>query len=192
MNYLYSLIQGVIVGVLMLLFLLFALSKAYADANDGEYLGYRLGAEFEPPRKAESRQHITGARIFDQAPGTHPHHMDTITLYVSPTSSIIGSILGEWYFARQRAAAVFADRYLAQLAEKYPHWKLSGRSLSNGSYQLWVEVEQRPYIEDYWPSRHDYRVGVGLIYAPDSVRRGEWMAMIDAEINKREKFSAKR
>lgn len=185
MRYVFSLMQGLIVGALMIAFMLFVVSNAYADASNGEYLGYRLGDRFDPPRKAESRQHITGALIFDLAPGSHPHHMDTITVYVSPTSSIIGGILGEWYFARERAAELFADRYLANLVEKYPQWSLYRGSLTYGNYQLWVEVEQRPYIVEHWPSNHDYRVGVGLIYAPESSRRSVWMTMIDREINSR-------
>ncbi len=185
MHYIYSVIQSLVMVALLVLFFVLVATTAYADANDGEYLGYRLGERYIAPRNADTRDHINGAQIFDLNPGAHPHHVDTITLFVSPISSIIGTILGDWYFQHERAAHAFADRYLAQLEQKYPHWKRKERSLTYGNYQLWVEVEERPYIVEHWPSDDDYRVGIGLIYAPDSRRRGEWMAMIDTEVNAR-------
>ena len=82
---------------------------------------------------------------------------------------------------------MFADRYLAQLEQKYPHWTRMGRSLtSGGGYQLWVNVEQKPVIVDYWPSADEYRVGIALIYAPDSLLRNQWMTMVELEVNKLE------
>ncbi|NIL94133.1 MAG: hypothetical protein GTO71_06755 [Woeseiaceae bacterium] len=181
MNHLNSLIQATIVGLLMLLFIFFVASNAYADANEGEYLGYRLGETFNIPKRAGSRGHITGAMVVDLSPKAHPHHVDSITLYVSPVSLIIGGIYGEWYFSGRPRAALFADRYLDTLADKYPKWRRRGQSLTNGDYQLWVTVEERPPIVQNWPSHDDYRVGVGLIYAPDSSARYRWMTMLDTE-----------
>ena len=104
-----------------------------------------------------------------------------MTLYVSPVSSIIGGIYGEWYFERERGAELFAERYLDTLAQKYVDWQRRGPTLTNGYYQIWVEVEEKPPVVENWPSRSDYRVGVALIYAPDSAIRHEWMAMVDVE-----------
>jgi hypothetical protein len=168
-----------IVGAILILFS----TLAIADANDGDYLGYRLGEKFDIPKGIAGRDHIMGAQIFDLDPGTHPHHVDTISIYASPTSSIIGSIFGDWYFANQRAAEQFADRYLAQLESKYGDWGRSGRSLTNNSYQLWVYVERKPPVVDYWPSSKQFRVSIGLIYAPDTLARNEWMAIIYMEVN---------
>jgi hypothetical protein len=168
-----------IVGTILILFS----TLAIADANDGDYLGYRLGEKFAVPKGVSGRDHIMGAQIFDLHPGSHPHHVDTISIFASPTSSIIGSVFGEWYFASNRAAQQFADRYLTQLATKYPDWNRSGRSLTNDEYQLWVDIEQKPPIIDHWPSAKKFRVAIGLIYAPDTLARNEWMAIIYMEIN---------
>jgi hypothetical protein len=109
-----------------------------------------------------------------------------VSIFVSPKSSIIGSIFGEWYFSSQRAAKDFADRYLTRLEGRYSHWKRSGRSLTHGDYQLWVDIEEKPPIVEHWPSHKNSRVAIGLIFAPDSVGRREWMALIHRELNKLE------
>jgi hypothetical protein len=156
---------------------------AFADANEGEYLGYRLGDKFVAPRGKQSRDHIVGAKIYDLKPTGQDHNVETLSLYVSPTSSIIGSIFGEWYFTSKRAAQQFADRYLVTLGEKYEHWTPSRRSLTYEDYQLSVEIEKKsPYIE-YWPSPKKYRVAIGLIYTPESLGRNEWMAIVYMEAN---------
>jgi hypothetical protein len=158
-------------------------ASALADANDGEYLGYTLGDKFKAPRGADSDFHITGAMVYVVDPKRQPHHIDSMSIYVSPKSSIIGSIFGEWYFTSARAAKSFADNYLESLEEKYPHWKLRGRSLTYDDHQLWVEVEEKSPFEDYWPSRKNHRVAIGLIYAPNSLGRSEWMSLVHWEVN---------
>jgi len=169
--------------VLILASLIFLGPSAYADANDGEYLGYNLGERFKVPRGLAGKDHITGAMIYVVNPKRQPHHIDSVTLYVSPKSTMIGSIFGEWYFSSARSANDFADRYLSNLEAKYGHWKRRGRSLTYGDYQLWVDIEEKPPFVDHWPSRKNSRVAIGLIYAPDSTGRNEWMSLIDREVH---------
>jgi len=168
---------------LILIGLMFLSTSAFADANDGEYLGIKLGEKLTTPRGAVGKDHVMGAKIYVVDPSRQPHHIDSMSIYVSPKSSVIGSIFGEWYFASRRSAERFADRYLSSLEEKYSHWKRRGRSLTYGDYQLWVEVEEKPPIVDHWPSHKNARVAIGLIFAPDSVGRSEWMALIGREVN---------
>ena len=158
-------------------------ASALADANDGEYLGYNLGDRFSVPTNADGKDHITGAKIYVVDPRRQAHHIDTMSIYVSPKSSMIGSIFGEWYFPNHRAAKDFGDRYLSSLEEKYGQWTRRGRSLTYGDYQLWVDIEEKPPIIDYWPSHKNSRVVIALIFAPDSAARSEWMAMIQSEVN---------
>ncbi|MCH8867990.1 MAG: hypothetical protein IID58_14215 [Proteobacteria bacterium] len=169
----------------LILFGIFCINTAVlADANDGEYLGFKLGEKFAVPPGAVGMNHVMGAMIYTVNPGQHPHHIDSISIFVSPESSIVGSIFGEWYFSNPRAANVFANRYLSNLELKYSHWVHRGRSLTYGDYQLWVEIEEKPLIVDDWPSDKNSRVAIGLIYARDSLGRNEWMALINSEIGK--------
>ncbi len=172
-----------ITRILILISLILFSTSAFADANDGEYLGYNLGDKFKVPRGAVAKDHITGAMIYVVDPRRQPHHIDSVTIYVSPKSSMIGSIFGEWYFSSARSAKSFADQYLSSLEEKYSHWKRRGRSLTHGDYQLWVDVEEKPPIVDHWPSRKNSRVAIGLIFAPDSLGRSNWMALIHSEVH---------
>jgi hypothetical protein len=48
---------------------------------------------------------------------------------------------------------------------------------------LWVEIEKKPPIVEYWASPNKYRVAIGLIYTPDSLGRSEWMAIVYMEAN---------
>ena len=174
--------RQVISRTLILISRVFLSALAFADANDGEYLGFTLCEKVRLPRGSVAMDHITGATIYVIDPGRHPHHIESMSIYVSPKSSIIGSIFGEWYFSDRRAAKVFADRYLSTLEEKYGHWIRRGRSLTYGDYQLWVDIEEKaPYV-DHWPSHKKTRVAVALIFAPDSLGRNNWMAMINREV----------
>ena len=158
-------------------------APAFADTNDGENLGYNLGDRFTVPRGAVATDHITGAMIYIVDPRRQPHHIESVSLYVSPKSSTIGSIFGEWYFSSARAAKDFADHYLSSLEEKYSHWKHRWRSLTYRDYRFWVDVEETPPIADHWPSHKNSRVAIGLIFAPDSAGRGDWMALLHKEVN---------
>lgn len=168
---------------LVLIGLIFFHGAAFADANDGEYLGLKLGDRYTAPRGAVPGDHITGALVYNVDPHHRIEHLESISIYVTPKSSIIGSIFGEWYFPNRKAAESFAKRYMARLQERYGDWRRRRQSLTYGDYQLWVEVEEKPPIVDYWPSDKDVRVGIGLIYNPDSAGRSEWMALVNDELN---------
>ena len=166
-------------------------TQIFADANDGDYLGFTLGDRFEIPRGADGQHHITGAMIYDVDPGRQAHHMDSMSIYVSPKSATIGSIFGEWYFSNKRSATNFANQYLSSLEQKYGHWQRKGRSLTYGDYQLWVDIEEKSPYSEYWPSRKKSRVAIALIFAPESEGRYEWMAQIKWEINNHEAIPEK-
>ena len=168
---------------LIVISLILCSASALADAGAGKYLGYNLGEKFTVPRGVVGKDHITGAMIYVVAPKRQPHHIDAVSLYVSPKSSTIGSIFGEWYFSSARAAEVFADRYMSSLEKRYSEWKRRGQSLTYGDYQLWVEIEEKSPFVEHWPSREKSRVAIGLIFAPDSTGRNEWMALIQREVN---------
>ncbi len=171
---------------LILIGLIVCNTSAFADANDGEYLGFTLGERFIVPRGSVGMDHITGAVIYAIDAGLHAHHIDSISIYVSPESSIVGGIFGERYFSNPRAAEVFADRYLCSLETKYSHWDRRGRALSYDDYQLWVEIEEKPPLDDDWPADKNIRVAIALIYSPDSPGRSEWMTLIGRELGKME------
>ena len=175
---------------LLLVCFLLCSASAFGDADDGEYLGFTLGERFAVPPGSDSFDHITGALVYVVDPGDHPHHIDAISIYVSPKSSIVGSVFGEWYFANPRAAEVFAKRYMESLMAKYPHWKRRRSSLTYGNYQLWVDVEEKPPIVDHWPSSLNTRVAIGLIFSPDSTGRIDWMSLIKSELGQVE-FAAR-
>lgn len=175
---------------LLIISLLLLATSALADANDGEYLGFKLGDTYAAPRGAVARGHITGALVYAVDAHKRHQHIGSLSIYVTPKSSIIGSIFGEWYFSNERSAQDFMDRYMDNLEKKYTHWKRQRSRwhrkrapLTNGKYQLWTDLEQRPPIVDHWPSAKKFRVSVALVFAPDSEGRSEWMAMIKNELN---------
>lgn len=155
----------------------------FADANDGEYLGFKLGDTFYAPRGSVARNHFIGAVTYTVDPETRHLHTGSLSVYVSPKSSIIGGIFGEWYFFSEGSAKNFAEGYLRNLETKYSDWRRRRSSLSNGDYQFWVDLEQKPPIIDYWPSDKKFRVSAALTYAPDSLAQRDWRAKIDTEVD---------
>lgn len=160
---------------------LLSTGHARADAGSGEYMGYRLGEKFRTPDNVEPRPHVAGPRVYDFVAETRDHGAESMSIYATPQSSIIGSIFGEWYFSSQAAARQFANRYLESLTRRYGEWTAKGNSLTHEDYQLTVEVQRKSRNDDFWPSPRKYRVAASLIYAPDSIARGEWMAIVIME-----------
>lgn len=169
--------------ILIIISLLFLSTSAVADANDGEYLGFKLGETYTATRGSVGRAHITGALVYVVDAHKRHQHIGSLSIYVSPKSSVIGSIFGEWYFTDKRSAQQFLDRYMQKLESTYSDWKRRRSTLTNGDYQLWVDLEQKPPFVDHWPSPKKFRVSVALIYSPDSSARKEWMARIKNELN---------
>lgn len=166
--------------------LLFLSTSALADANDGEYLGFKLGSTFSVPEGAIGRDHITGALVYVLDPHQRHQHMGSLSIYVSPKSSIIGSVFGDWYFSSKRSAQQFSDRYMQTLEATYSGWKHGRNTLTSGDYQLWVELEQKSPFVDHWPSDKKFRVSVALIFAPESTARNAWMARLMRESRTRD------
>ena len=163
--------------------LLFLSTAAFADANDGEYLGFKLGSTFAAPEGAIGRDHYMGALVYVVDPHQRHQHMGSLSIYVSPKSSIIGSVFGDWYFSSKRSAQQFSERYMQTAETTYSSWKRGRNSLTNGDYQLWVDLEEKPPIVDHWPSDKKFRVSVALVYAPGSSVRNSWMTLVKRESN---------
>jgi len=178
-------------STLIYLGLLFFSAGAFADANDGEYLGFKLGDRYAVPRGSVGKSHITGALSYAIDPEHRHQHMGSMSLYVSPKTHTIGSIFGEWYFSGERSAREFSERYKRSLEERYSHWKRRRSYLTNGEYQLWVDVEQRSPFADSWPFEKKFRVSVALIYWPDSGQRAEWLARLVRETSNQELVAKK-
>ena len=175
----------VITRKLIFISLLILSTSALADANDGEYLGFKLGSKYAAPEGAIGRDHIMGALVYTVDPHQRHQHIGSLSIYVSPKSSIIGSVFGDWYFSSERSAQQFLDRYMQTLETKYSDWKHSRNSLTNADYQLWVDLEEKPPIVDHWPSDKKFRVSVALIFAPESAARNTWMALVRRELKTR-------
>lgn len=162
--------------------LLLLSASTLADANDGEYLGFKLGEKYSAPKGSVGMDHITGALSYAVNAHHRHQHVGSLSVYVSPKSSIIGSIFGGWYFSSKRAAKEFSDRYVQSLEKTYSDWKRRRNTLTNGEYQLWVELEEKQQLVDHWPSDKKFRVGVALSFARKSEPRSAWMAMIQTEV----------
>jgi hypothetical protein len=166
--------------------LLFLSTVACADANDGEYLGFKLGSIFAASEGAIRREHTTGALVYIVNPHQRHQHLGSLSIYVTPKSSIIGSVFGDWYFSSKQTAQQFSDRYMQTLQTTYSSWKRGRNTLTDADYQLWVDLEQKPPIVDHWPSDKKFRVSVALIYAPGSTQRNAWMTLVKRESKTRD------
>lgn len=182
---------GVLFYSLVLLSPFVLSASALADANDGKYLGFKLGDRYSPAAGSVAGKHITGALIYVVDPDTRHQHIGSLSIFVSPDSSIIGSIFGEWYFSNKRSAEQFSNQYFSALETKYSDWKRKTNALSNGDYQLWLDLEQKPPFADYWPSKKQFRVSVALTFAPDSLSRQEWISLIGREVRGQEPTARK-
>lgn len=175
----------------ILISLFFLSPTVFADADDGEYLGFKLGDTFLAPRGSVAKNHFIGAVTYTVDPEKRHQHMGSMSVYVSPKSATIGGIFGEWYFLSKGSAKNFAEGYLRNLEKKHSDWSRRRSSLSNGHYQFWVDFEQKPPIIDHWPSNKRFRVSTALTFAPDSAAQRDWMARVDTEADE-QRMSARK
>ena len=101
-------------------------SQVWADANDGDLFGFRLGDRYtEKDTKSQDDGRVV--LVATKNP-VKPDAIDTVYVLVTPISRSIGKIVGESWFESGEDAIVAYERYRTILRQKYPDWESEERS----------------------------------------------------------------
>ena len=162
-----------------LLFCLLALpAVVFADASDGQFMGYELGADY-PATPQGSESTTTGNLLIVAESPVKPANIKQVRLVATPVSRTIGYINAATWYATEGEAREIARRYVELLRAKYPDWNF-GREAMDASLRI-VEVnfDKAPYnlqlrlVRDEHEGRNMWRFSMGLGWQPNSK---EWLA----------------
>jgi hypothetical protein len=163
----------------LLLCCLFALPTiVFADASEGQFMGYELGMKYpELPQDVEVT--TTGNLLIAAENPTKPTDIDQVILIVTPDSRTIGYIVAASWYPTEGEAREFGRRYAELLRAKYPDWDF-GRELMDASLRI-VEVnfDKAPYslqlslVRDEYEGRSMWRISMGLGWHKET---DEWHA----------------
>jgi hypothetical protein len=162
-----------------LLFCLLALpAVVFADASDGQFMGYELGAVY-PATPQESESTTTGNLLIVAESPVKPADIKQVKLVATPVSRTIGYISAASWYATEGEARENARRYVELLRAKYPDWSF-GREAMDASLRI-VEVnfDKAPYnlqlrlVSEEHEGRNMWRFSMGLGWQPNSK---EWLA----------------
>lgn len=169
----------------------------WADANDGELFGYRIGATYD---EADNKPLDDGRLVLlATLSPVKPDAIETVYVMATPVSRTIGKIAGESWFDSGEDALVAYERFRAILREKYPDWQSQERSdvhyqgsnMRSGDYSLAIQVSG-PHRDNQPNSRsRPYQLVISLGYAAATGAAGEFELLADREIQQAaaEKFS---
>jgi hypothetical protein len=163
-----------------LLCCLFALpTVAFADANEGQFMGYELGTEYPtPPREIEVT--TAGNLLIEAENPTKPTDIVQVSLVATPESQTIGYIIAASWYATEGEAREVGRRYVELLRAKYPDWDF-GREMMDASFRI-VELSfdkaphnlQLSLRRDEYDGRSMWRFSMGLGWHRESKEWHAW------------------
>jgi hypothetical protein len=107
----------------------------YADASEGDFMGYRLGKCYQLTTQSNSRATTNGNLSITAEQPLKPDNISEVTLIATPESLTIGFINASSWFAGEEEAREFGRQYIELLRAKYPDW-VFGREHMNADMKI--------------------------------------------------------
>jgi len=163
---------------LMLLFVMPGV--VYADAGDGDFMGYRLGSEYKRGPDTLLELTTTGNfRITAEQP-VKPADVAQVTLLTTRETLTIGYISAEQWFASEAEARDFGRRYFELLRAKYPDWPHGWEVMDAQMNIVEVNFNQAPHnlrlrlTQDNRAGESMWRFSMTLGWLPESAEEQAW------------------
>lgn len=159
----------------------------FADANDGQFMGYQLGDNY-PTIPNSSEVTTSGNLLIVAEDPVKPTSIDEVSLVATPKSRTIGYIAATSWHNTEEEARASGRRYAEALRTLYPDWDF-GRELMDARLRI-VEVnfDKSPYnlqlrlARDEHQGRDMWRFSMGLGWQTDS---RDWRAWQDQAATER-------
>lgn len=156
---------------------------AVADANSGEFMGYRLNQRYSMTERTQTGQSLSGNRIIIAESPVMPADMGEVRLTATVDTHTIGFIEASQSFATDAKAREFAKKYYTLLHAKYPAWRIDAGRIQLSETTLMptaLNMDKWPYTlrmkiaETESPDGLPFRVSITLRYLFDSTERKVW------------------
>jgi len=151
----------------------------FADANEGQFMGYELGKEY-PASPREIEVTTTGNLLITAENPTKPADIVQVNLIATPESQNIGYIVASSWFAREGEARAFGRRYADLLRAKYPDWELGQEQMDAQFNLVEVSFDKAPYnlklrlAQEEHDGRSMWRISMGLGWDRESQQWDAW------------------
>lgn len=158
----------------------------FADANDGQFMGYELGNSY-PDVPASSEIAASGNLLIVAEDPVKPASIDEVRLVATPKSQTIGYIAALSWHDTEAEARASGRRFAEALRTLYPDWGF-GREVMDGRLRIVeVNLDKRPYnlqlrlVRDKHQGREMWRFSMGLGWQHDSADGRAWQQQAASE-----------
>lgn len=117
---------------------------AFADANDGQFMGYELGSQY-PAVPQNTEISTTGNLLIQAEEPVKPANIDRVVLVATPESRTIGYIVASSWHATEDDARAFGRRYVELLRAKYANWDFGREQMDASMRIVAVNFDRMPY-----------------------------------------------
>ena len=154
---------------------------AIADAGQGQFMGYELGARY-PSSPANVEVTATGSLLIAAENPVKPTDIAQVSLIATPESRTIGAIIATSWYATETEARAVARRYVDLLRAKYPDWALGREVMDASSRIVEVNFDEAPHtlqlrlVPDERDGRGMWRFSMSLGWNPSSNEWRAWQA----------------
>ena len=173
----------------LLLCCLFVLpTVVFADAGEGQFMGYELGTEY-PASPQEVDVTTTGNLLITAENPTKPADIVRVSLIATPASRTIGYIIAASWFVSEREARDFGIRYVELLRAKYPDWDFGQEKMDENFDIVEINLNQAPHniklslARDERDGRSMWRISMGLGWDRESQESVAWQSQAASEHN---------
>ncbi len=169
-----------------------------ADANDGEFMGYRLSDRYPLTANTRSGPSLSGNLLLLAENPVSPADIGEVRLTTTVASYTIGFIEASQTFATETEAREFAKKYYNLLHAKYPDWRIDAGRIEISEATLMptaLNMDKWPYTirmklaESEADDGRPFRVSLTLRYLFDSPEREAWKRLARAEQDARRQSS---
>lgn len=177
-------------GRLLLLCLLALPAVAFADAADGEFMGFKLGDDY-PQAPANSLTTTTGNVLILADDPVKPAGIQQVNLVVTPMSLTIGRIIASSSYDTEEEARQAGRRYAELLRVKYPDWTFEGEVMDANMRIVEVRLEKAPHslklrlVEDEHDGQEMWRFSMNLSWQPNTKGLLAWQNMAASQQTER-------
>ena len=163
---------------LILLCLLTLPALVFADANNGEFMGYTLGSDY-PDTPPGSKNTTTGNLLIAAEDPVKPDDIKKVSLITTPVSRTISLIDAAAWYATEDEAREAGRQYATLLRAKYPDWKFGREAMDARMQIVEVNFDKAPYtlqlrlVQDEHEGSNMWRFSMSLGWQAHSK---EWLA----------------
>jgi hypothetical protein len=116
-----------------------------ADASKGEFMGYRLGENYQPGENFQPQTTTNGNLIITAEKPIKPDNIAEVLLFTTAETLTIGYIDASQWFDTELEAREFGRQYVELLRAKYPDWKFGRERMGNNLRIVEVNFDDEPY-----------------------------------------------